>query len=88
MVLKFVLVGLKFLLTCIAYIQEELNISFIYRFMMGVVYKVELDLFSLCGTRVWGELNISIYTLYIMLIWVKGLVIPSPHNTCMQGELT
>ena len=43
---------IKNVLMCIAYMQEELNISSTYRFMLSVSYIEELDNSSLCGTRV------------------------------------
>jgi len=47
--------------------------------MMNVLYKEELDLSSLYHTRVKGELNISVYTLYTILIcmYAKGVNLTS-----------
>ena len=42
----------KNVLICIAYMQGELNISSIYRFMLNVSCIEELDISSLCDTRV------------------------------------
>ena len=42
----------KNVLICIVYMQRELNISPIYRFMLSVSYIEEVDISSLCDTRV------------------------------------
>ena len=78
-----------------AYMQGELNIVSIYRFMLSVSHFEELDISSLCDTcvqgslcdtRVQGELNISTYALYILLYVSQSFVIPSSCNACMQGS--
>ena len=60
----------KIFLICIAYMQGDLSISSIYRFMLSVFHIEELDLSSLCDTRVY-QLHISTYTLYITLYVVR-----------------
>ena len=54
--------------------------------MLSVSHIEELDISSLCDTRVQGELNISTYALYIMFYVSQSFVIPSSCNECMQGS--
>ena len=45
-------IKIKNVLMCIAYMRGELNISSTYRFMLSVSYIEELNISSLCDTRV------------------------------------
>ena len=50
--LSIITIYVKNIFICIAYMQGELNISSIYRFMLSVPYIVEVDISSLCDTCV------------------------------------
>ena len=69
----FVLKWFQILLIYIAYMQGELNISSIYRFILSVSCIKELDIFSLCDTLCKGSLTSPLMHCILCFMWVRVL---------------